>query len=77
MTSLESEVDRLSQSLNAQRVVVNVAETNARKVAEGHAREGSNQVCLWNLRTCEIQELTSYLPGTRDRTTETVAQELC
>ncbi|KAI0281035.1 CASP C terminal-domain-containing protein [Russula aff. rugulosa BPL654] len=43
VTSLESEVDHLSQSLNAQRAVVTAAETNARKVAEEHAREASSQ----------------------------------
>ena len=51
VTSLESEVDRLSQSLNAQRAVVTAAETNARKVAEEHAREASSQVCPLKLRT--------------------------
>ena len=50
MTSLESEVDRLSQSLHAQRAVVTAAETNARKVAEEHAREASSQVCPQNFR---------------------------
>lgn len=50
MTSLESEVDRLSQSLNGQRAVVTAAETNARKVVEDHAREASSQVCRQRLR---------------------------
>src|SRR5712671_2715138 len=45
VTSLESEVDRLSQSLNAQRAVAHEAETNARKAAEEHARASSTNVC--------------------------------
>jgi hypothetical protein len=50
VTSLESEVDRVSQSLNAQRAVVTAVETNTRKVAEEHAREASSQVCPQNMR---------------------------
>ncbi len=44
VTSLESEVDRVSQSLNTQRTAVTTAETNTRKVVEEHAREASSQV---------------------------------
>jgi len=57
VTSSETEVDRLSQSLNAQRAAVTAAETNARKVAEEHAREALSQAReLEQLR----QSLKSY-----------------
>ncbi len=46
MTSLESEVDHLSQSFNTQRAVVTAAESSARKMREEHTREVSSQVCL-------------------------------
>jgi hypothetical protein len=49
VTSLESEVDRVSQSLNAQRAVVTASEANAHKVAGEHAREASSQVRPQNL----------------------------
>lgn len=75
MTSLESEVDRLSQSLNAQRSVVTVAETGARKVAEEHAREASSQVRP--PVPVRFQKLTPYLSGARDRAAKAVAQRLC
>lgn len=58
MTSLESEVDRVSQSLNTQRAVVTAAETNARKVAEEHTREASSQVCPQNLRDSEVDVIS-------------------
>lgn len=45
VTSLESEVDRLSRSLNAQRTTATEAESSARKAAEEHSREASNKVC--------------------------------
>lgn len=74
MTSLESEVDRLSQSLNAQRTVITVAETSARKMSEEHAREASSQVCkLPGLRDTEADVVSK---GTRDRTAEAAAQGL-
>lgn len=59
VTSLESEVDRLSQSLNAQRAVVTVTETSARKVAEEHAREASSQVCPPSLRDPESDVIST------------------
>jgi homeobox protein cut-like len=59
VTSLESEVDRLSQSLNAQRAVVTAADTSARKVAEEHAREASSQAR-------EIEQLRQLLKGYAD-----------
>ena len=45
MTSLETEVDRLSQSLDSQKVVTATVEANTRKVAEERAREASTAVC--------------------------------
>jgi homeobox protein cut-like len=45
VTSLESEVDRLSQSLNAQKAAMAAVETSARKAAEEHAKEASASVC--------------------------------
>ncbi|KAH9978937.1 CASP C terminal-domain-containing protein [Lactifluus volemus] len=41
VTSLESEVDRLSQSFNAQKAVTATMETSARKAAEEHVKEAS------------------------------------
>ncbi|KAI0000520.1 CASP C terminal-domain-containing protein [Russula vinacea] len=60
VTSLESEVDRLSQSLNAQRTVITVAETSARKMSEEHAREASSQCAR------EIEQLRQLLKGYRE-----------
>jgi homeobox protein cut-like len=45
VTSLESEVDRLSQSFNAQKAVTATMETSARKAAEEHVKEASTLVC--------------------------------
>lgn len=45
MTSLESEVDRLSRSLGAQRTAATEAESSARKAAEEHARDAASKVC--------------------------------
>ncbi|KAI0001319.1 CASP C terminal-domain-containing protein [Russula compacta] len=59
VASLESEVDRLSQSLNAQRTVATMAETSARKAAEEHAREASN-------KAREIEQLRQSLKGYAD-----------
>jgi len=59
VTSLESEVDRLSQSLGAQRTVATAAETSVRKAAEEHAREASNRVH-------EIEQLKQSLKGYAD-----------
>jgi hypothetical protein len=73
VTSLESEVDHLTRSLTMQRTAAADAESSARKAAEEHTRDASNKVgnaCLWD------SELTLYQQGTRDRTTETVSQEL-
>lgn len=58
VTSLESEVDRLSQSLNAQRAVVTGAETVARKVAEEHTREASSQVYPQSLRDSGVDVIS-------------------
>jgi len=59
VASLESEVDRLSQSLNAQRAVASGAEASARKAAEEHARESST-----NAR--EIEQLKLLLKSYAD-----------
>ncbi len=71
---MESEVDRLSRSLNASRTAATEAESSARKAVEEHARETSNKVCHVGL---EDSDLMSYQLGTRDRTAKTVSQELC
>ncbi|KAH9083859.1 CASP C terminal-domain-containing protein [Lactarius deliciosus] len=42
VTSLETEVDRLSQSFGSQKTVTAMVESNVRKAAEEHARETSN-----------------------------------
>ncbi|KAI9511170.1 CASP C terminal-domain-containing protein [Russula earlei] len=59
VTSLESEVDRLSRSLSAQRVVASEVETRARKAAEEHAREASN-------KAREIEQLKQSLKSYAD-----------
>ncbi|KAH9083855.1 hypothetical protein EDB83DRAFT_2309753 [Lactarius deliciosus] len=52
VTSLETEVDRLSQSFGSQKAVTATVESNARKAAEEHAREaielryGADILCL-------------------------------
>jgi uncharacterized small protein (DUF1192 family) len=56
VTSLETEVDRLSQSLDSQKVVTATVESNTRKVAEERAREASTAVC--SVRFVRMPELT-------------------
>ena len=45
VVSLETEVDRLSQSLDSQKVVTATAESNTRKAVEEHAKDTSIAVC--------------------------------
>ncbi|KAI0256284.1 CASP C terminal-domain-containing protein [Lactifluus subvellereus] len=59
VTSLESEVDRLSQSLNAQKAATAAVETSARKAAEEHAKEASSSAR-------EIEQLRQSLKGFAD-----------
>ena len=49
VTSLETEVDRLSQSLDSQKVVTATVESNTRKMVEERAREASTAVCSVHL----------------------------
>lgn len=45
VTSMESEVDRLSRSLSAQRTATTEAESSARKAAEEQAKDAASKVC--------------------------------
>jgi len=42
---MESEVDRLSRSLSAQRTATTEAESSARKAAEEQAKDAASKVC--------------------------------
>ncbi|KAH9047801.1 CASP C terminal-domain-containing protein [Lactarius hengduanensis] len=59
VTSLETEVDRLSQAFGSQKAVTATVESNARKAAEEHARETSNAAR-------EIEQLRLSLRGYAD-----------
>ncbi|KAH9058837.1 CASP C terminal-domain-containing protein [Lactarius vividus] len=59
VTSLETEVDRLSQSFGSQKAETATVESNARKAAEEHAREASNAAR-------EIEQLRQSLRGYAD-----------
>ncbi|KAH8993266.1 CASP C terminal-domain-containing protein [Lactarius hatsudake] len=59
VTSLETEVDRLSRSFGSQKAVTATVESNARKAAEEHAREASNAAR-------EIEHLRLSLRGYAD-----------
>ncbi|KAN0125306.1 CASP C terminal domain containing protein [Lactarius tabidus] len=59
VTSLETEVDHLSQSLDSQKSVTATAEANTRKAAEEHVREASTAAR-------EIEQLRQSLRGYAD-----------
>ncbi|KAI9456520.1 CASP C terminal-domain-containing protein [Lactarius psammicola] len=59
VASLETEVDRLSQSLDSQKAVTATVESSARKVTEEHAREAL-------IATREIEQLKQSLRGYAD-----------